>query len=524
MAAGVTTTLGEHGAEMVGAKADESDEGSEDRAGGEAQGGEGEAPEGQQDEGEAARKRAIDDLASDESGPLPRQAHPDTARYHEGLVEFDLDNDGAERSYAVSIRDQPKDEVGMWRNAATGEFVVVQGAERFVTATWKGDALFAHGRWELVKHYHPGDPKIARFPSRQDFRALRRQLVEQHTSGEEPTGYVRSTIDYVDEHGNRQQTTFGYDMENGYFVQFVGPDGKQHSESFGDEPWRERSQWELYLLGTWDVQLAALPTGGTEGDLGVDKKPRVTTPTPGFFDDVDPTRPASSGVKFTDQVTSDPQTGWDEIRTDIEWPIDEETVATGYIIRAWDPLTRRLEMREAYLDTLPRWIETGGTEMVPGPGGQTHLATYLQLRQMKLLRLEYAELRHATIKDIENVRAICQMEAGRRAGKDPDATVRSSHALGYNETALVQSGHHIASAKVHGGKREPFEILLDRRGRDARPAGRARHVARRVRRQAHRHVLFEFDIELRPCAVGSGAPGRRGPALTPLAVLPPSAT
>ena len=335
VAAGVTTTLGEHGAEMVGAKADESDEGSDDRAGGEAQGGEGEALEGQQDEGEAARKRAIDDLASDESGPLPRQAHPDTARYHEGLVEFDLDNDGAERSYAVSIRDQPKDEVGMWRNAATGEFVVVQGAERFVTATWKGDALFAHGRWELVKHYHPGDPKIARFPSRQDFRALRRQLVEQHTSGEEPTGYVRSTIDYVDEHGNRQQTTFGYDMENGYFVQFVGPDGKQHSESFGDEPWRERSQWELYLLGTLDVQLAALPTGGTEGDLGVDKKPRVTTPTPGFFDDVDPTRPASSGVKFTDQVTSDPQTGWDEIRTDIEWPIDEETVATGYIIRAW---------------------------------------------------------------------------------------------------------------------------------------------------------------------------------------------
>ena len=161
--------------------------------------------------------------------------------------------------------------------------------------------------------------------------------------------------------------------------------------------------------------------------------------------------------------------------------------------------------------------------MVPGPGGQTHLATYLQLRQMKLLRLEYAELRHATIKDIENVRAICQMEAGRRAGEDPDATVRTSHALGYNETALVQSGHRIASAKVHGGKREPFEILLDRLEAET-PGLRAKHDAILAEYGIERadHVLYGFDIDLQtvPFNVDESPDGER--AVTPLAVLPPT--
>ncbi len=401
----------------------------------------------------------------------------------------------------------------MWRNAATGEFVVVQGAERFVTATWKGDALFAHGRWELVKHYHPGDPKIARFPSRQDFRALRRQLVEQHTSGEEPTGYVRSTIDYVDEQGNRQQTTFGYDMENGYFVQFVGPDGKQHSERL-----RRRAVARALAVGAVPARYLGRAARGA-ADRGHGGRPRCGQEAAG----------------------DDPDAGLlRRRRSDAAGVVGREVHRPGHVGPAnrlgRDPHGHRVADRrgdrghglhhQGLGSARPSLGDAGG---VPGhatevdrdgrhrdgaragrsdPPGDLPTAT----ADEAAAACEYAELRKREDEDIENVRAICQMEAGRRAARTrtpasarrtPWGTTRprSSRAA----TDRLRQGATAAARAVRGPAGDRLEAET--------PGLRAEHDAILAEYGIKRadHVLYGFDIDLQTRAVQRPiARGRRG--------------
>ncbi|HTL84067.1 MAG TPA: hypothetical protein VL856_02725 [Acidimicrobiia bacterium] len=144
------------------------------------------------------------------------------------------------------------------------------------------------------------------------------------------------------------------------------------------------------------------------------------------------------------------------IRTDVQGPNGK----TGYCIRAYDPFTKKLEMREALLEDLPRWIDDGGVPLVEGKGTPT--VAYLTMRQMKHLGVEYGELTTVKMSSIQNIRAIIELHLARAQGIDPNVAVLDTHSVKYADTSIVQSGHRVVGAKVGGNVWEkPLDALLE---------------------------------------------------------------
>jgi len=116
-------------------------------------------------------------------------------------------------------------------------------------------------------------------------------------------------------------------------------------------------------------------------------------------------------------------------------------------------------MLEAFFDKdMPRWIDAG-VAMVPGKG--TPLIAFLDMRQMKLNGVDYGTLTTTKLSTIQNIEAICQLEAQVRSGMPPDEAVKVTHSVSYAETELVQAGHKIANVRISGGSRGPLEPLLE---------------------------------------------------------------
>jgi hypothetical protein len=186
---------------------------------------------------------------------------------------------------------------------------------------------------------------------------------------------------------------------------------------------------------------------------------RVTEPVRGVWEQSE--RPGFKGPKFEDlelvEIVDDNVATTAFFRPGVRQPI-------GLIERAYDPVTKTFEMRNAFLDQLPSKIvpRTGTSLTTTG----TPTQTYLTLRQMKALGVEYGGLKKIKMKTIQNVQSVIELEVLSRAVKKGDMTIHEAvnrtYSLTYAQTPITQSGHRIVSVKfVEGPKKRQLGQLLD---------------------------------------------------------------
>jgi hypothetical protein len=106
------------------------------------------------------------------------------------------------------IRKTPGREVGIWRNAATGEVIVVQGSGNFASGA-VSNVPVRGGPWTFVEHFHPERNFAVPMPSTNDFMYLE-SLAKQGTAA--VPARVSSKIRYLDpSSGKYHFTEYGID-------------------------------------------------------------------------------------------------------------------------------------------------------------------------------------------------------------------------------------------------------------------------------------------------------------------------
>jgi hypothetical protein len=175
----------------------------------------------------------------------------------------------------------------------------------------------------------------------------------------------------------------------------------------------------------------------------------VTTPLgQPLWDDV-PTDPARVPTDFV--VSDDPVSllgdGSKAVRTEVTY---RPTGASGYLSREYNPRTRELVLRYAFLDELPSRIQND-VPLVPGRG--TPLQTYLTIRQMKLLGVGYGDVKSIKLSMIANVEGLLEIHWLVKTGKAKglDEAVMMADSFLYARTNAEQSGKQVVGAKLSQG-------------------------------------------------------------------------
>lgn len=199
----------------------------------------------------------------------------------------------------------------------------------------------------------------------------------------------------------------------------------------------------------------AEPSKGARPAAEADAKSgRIAEPVPGVFENIDPSTDPP-GWRLTDDPITSGRDGMNVLTTHAE-----ANGKRGYVERAYNAQTQTFEMRNAFLDDLPRWIKHDPA-MVGDKGTPT--VAYLTMRQMKLLGVDYFGLAKVKMSTIQNIKAIIQLHVSRMSGVDPNIAVLETHSVQYAETALVQAGHRIVAAEVTGDiwKDRPIGMLME---------------------------------------------------------------
>jgi hypothetical protein len=246
------------------------------------------------------------------------------------------------------------------------------------------------------------------------------------------------------------------------------------------------------------------------------------------FDDINPAN-APSGYRFTDTLTMEGEVK--VIRTEVTAPDG----STGWIERAFDPTTGKFEMRNAFLDEIPKDLRVLTLE-----GGQTMpLVDYLTLRQMQLIDAPFGGIVTVKMSTIQNARTVAHVAGQAKKGVPPETSIRGTHSVTYAERSIAGSGHRVRSAKiVEGtGRTDPFDVMLEWYETRGNPGGprdakmQAAHDKILTQEGVSRTdpVLWDFDIviELEPVAqpggggagAGAGTPAGSSPTTV---VGPPS--
>lgn len=196
------------------------------------------------------------------------------------------------------------------------------------------------------------------------------------------------------------------------------------------------------------------------------------------------------------------------LRTEVTYS-DPKTsqVRKGYFIRAYNPKTRTLQMREAFLGTLPGKVVHEGP-MLTDSGTPT--VTYVTLYQSRRLGVELRTPSTVTMKKIENFETICQLAWLRKKypGKSVDALALETDSVKYGRTSIIQMEGDIVSATVRNGQEDKLSRLLDdyvlsdergiKRtfGEQVKERVRQDQVLGRYGLSRNDKVLYGFDIEL----------------------------
>jgi hypothetical protein len=237
-------------------------------------------------------------------------------------------------------------------------------------------------------------------------------------------------------------------------------------------------------------------------------KPRVTEPVKGLFEGVK-IEPKISDWRVEDHIKVE-RDGTKVAFTDVTTPDGK----TGMIERAYNPTTKQFEMRNAFLDNLPGWVNEGGPGLDPRGIPTVH---YLTIRQMKLLGVDYGGYKKVKMSTIQNVRGVIEFNAQLAAGVDPNAAILKTHSVQYGETTIQQSGERVVGAKVNGGQTTPLQVMLEWYERHSSldkpidPAIVAKHdelIAKYGNGVITRasHVEWNYDIELDVEPFAGGVP------------------
>ncbi|MCB9764049.1 MAG: DUF4157 domain-containing protein [Alphaproteobacteria bacterium] len=251
----------------------------------------------------------------------------------------------------------------------------------------------------------------------------------------------------------------------------------------------------LKVLSTRKAELRAMKEGGPEPEwlddaLDIEQPPRVfakkahvTEPIPGLYRNLD-IEYEPPGWKFKDAPIRE-RNGVRYAHTDVTGPDGN----IGSFSRAYDPSTGQLVAEAAFLRGIPKWIP------VPNPLDPvrgTPTATYITLRQMKILGVAFGQLRQVKMNRVENLRTIASLAADIKRGVDIQEAVKTTHTVTYITTPLIQSGHKIQNIVLQGGKSKPVGYLMDILEHQAAKVSRE---AEQAKIAEHNAILAEFGVQ-----------------------------
>lgn len=196
----------------------------------------------------------------------------------------------------------------------------------------------------------------------------------------------------------------------------------------------------------------APPTAGTAT--------RVDKPVKGFYKDVDPKDRKFDEWEFKDTGPEpDPDyPGFRRVITEVDGPAKKvgDPATDGWIERSYNAATKTMLLKNVFVDKLAGKVEHPGTTML-GPGKGTPLSTYLTVRQMKLLRIDYASLSTVKMTTIQNVKSVIKLARLMKQGMTADEAIVKTESYRYGTNAITQSGLTVIKATV-GGSMSPKSL------------------------------------------------------------------
>jgi len=163
-----------------------------------------------------------------------------------------------------------------------------------------------------------------------------------------------------------------------------------------------------------------------------------------LFESIDPNTPITD---WTFEHIQKSENGTVVITTDVFGP----NGTVGYFERAYDPTSKQLELRYAFLRLsgmsigLPNWVRGGDVFMVEGKGTPT--VQYVTFCQMKLLRAATGQTEIAKVKmcSIQNIETVLHLHWLRKRHPEVsnDDLIGHTASVKYAETTMIQSGYQI---------------------------------------------------------------------------------
>jgi Domain of unknown function (DUF4157) len=238
-------------------------------------------------------------------------------------------------------------------------------------------------------------------------------------------------------------------------------------------------------------EIAAPSTGG-----------RVRSPIQGLYQSIDTTT-SPKGWKFNDSINTSDPSGMKVIKTIVTGPNGEQ----GVFERAFNPKTGKAELRNAFLNDLPAWIDNS-VPLVNGRGIPT--VSYITMYQLRKLGADFGKITKLKMSTIQNIEAILQLEALRRQKIPLDEAILQTHSVEYAETSIIQSGQEISSAKVDltGAWRDPIDDLMKHfEGGDLKIIAKHNDLLKKygLKRTDLMYANYDIELSLKPLSVGNNA-------------------
>jgi len=252
----------------------------------------------------------------------------------------------------------------------------------------------------------------------------------------------------------------------------------------------------------------------TTGDRTLELREKTAKPTghdykPGAYENTDPdlqvhVNDDGGKVEFIDdpnRIEADPDGDWTVMSTLVQYTSAAGEAVWGNLERAY---RRRpdgsveIQLRRIDMTAIPSM--TGLSH--PVGDGSTRVTAYAQMRQMQRFGVGSGAVTRVTMKDVQAIETLCQLEAARRRfglGYDQlDRVLPRTKSLTYAGTPLIQAGHRVTSAKMSGGRKRTMGKMIEEF--DDKPetyeAGKRTAEAYGIRPEDEVWTDFDIDIEL----------------------------
>jgi hypothetical protein len=215
-----------------------------------------------------------------------------------------------------------------------------------------------------------------------------------------------------------------------------------------------------------------LPSLSKLEDILAKQRAQVTERVQGFAEGVDAGNPPEGGWQFDDgQGVFFAKDGVTKV---IETTVRGPNGAEGFFVRAYNPVTKQLELRMAFLrltgktKALPSVIGKQGAspEMIAGKGSPT--VQYISVYQMKRLGVPVGQgaagVSSIHMSDIQNLETIVHLHwlKLQHPGSSINELIEFTASVKYAETTATQTGYKRSGPpSVTGGGNEPIGDLMD---------------------------------------------------------------